>query len=214
MPIVGVVGDVALDVYGTPTMIVYRAHRQYADNRNWALTQVVASDRSTTEVLAAVRDVVRGMDPELIVHRPTPLADVVGRGAGRERFALVLMAAFAVVSLALAIVGLYGVLSYAVTQRTPEIGIRMALGATAAQVRTLVMRQAVLVVGLGVAAGLGGALLLGRWLGALAFGVAPSDPAILAATVLLLAAVASLAAWLPARRAARIEPRIAMQDAH
>ncbi len=213
MPIVGVVGDVALDVYGTPTMIVYRAHRQYADNRNWALTQVVASDRSTTEVLAAVREVVRGMDPELIVHRPTPLADVVGRGAGRERFALVLMAAFAVVSLALAIVGLYGVLSYAVTQRTPEIGIRMALGATAAQVRALVMRQAVLVVGLGVAAGLGGALLLGRWLGALAFGVAPSDPAILAATVLLLAAVASLAAWLPARRAARIEPRIAMQDA-
>ncbi len=195
-------------------MIVYRAHRQYADNRNWALTQVVASDRSTTEVLAAVRDVVRGMDPELVVHRPTPLADVVGRGAGRERFALVLMAAFAVVSLALAIVGLYGVLSYAVTQRTPEIGIRMALGATAAQVRTLVMRQAVLVVGLGVAAGLGGALLLGRWLGALAFGVAPSDPAILAATVLLLGAVASLAAWLPARRAARIEPRIAMQDAH
>ena len=89
----------------------------------------------------------------------------------------------------------------------------MALGATAAQVRTLVMRQAAIVVGIGVAAGLGGALLLGRWLGALAFGVAPSDPAILAATVLLLAAVAAVAAWLPARRAARIEPRIAMQDA-
>ena len=152
------------------------------------------------------------MDPELVVHRPTPMADVVGRGASRERFALVLMGAFALVSLALATLGLYGVLSYAVTQRTPEIGIRMALGATAAEVRALVMRQAAIVVGIGVAAGLGGALLLGRWLGALAFGVAPSDPALLAAAVSLLAAVAAAAAWLPARRAARIEPRIAMQD--
>jgi predicted permease len=210
MPIVGVVGDVALDVYGSPTMIVYRAHRQFADNRNWALTQVVASDRSTSEVLAAARDVVRGIDPELVVHRPTPMAEIVGRGASRERFALVLMGAFALVSLTLASLGLYGVLSYAVTQRTPEIGIRMALGATAADVRGLVMRQAALVVGLGVGAGLAGALLLGRWLGALAFGVAPSDPTILAATVSLLASVAAVAAWLPARRAAGIEPRVAM----
>jgi ABC-type antimicrobial peptide transport system permease subunit len=194
-------------------MAVYRAHRQYAENRNWALTQVVASDRSLAEVLTAAREVVRGMDPELIVHRPTPLGDVVGRGASRERFALVLMGAFALVSLGLAVVGLYGVLSYAVSQRTPEIGIRMALGASAAQVRALVMRQAAIVVGIGVVVGLGGALLLGRWLGALAFGIAPSDPAILAATALLLATVSAIAAWLPARRAARIEPRTAMQDA-
>jgi ABC-type antimicrobial peptide transport system permease subunit len=88
----------------------------------------------------------------------------------------------------------------------------MALGATAAQVRTLVMRQAALVVGIGVAVGLGASLLLGRWLEALAFGVEPSDPAILAAAALLLAAVAAVAAWLPARRAARIEPRIAIQE--
>jgi predicted permease len=213
MPIVGVVGDVALDVYGTPTMVVYRAHRQYADNRNWALTQVVAGDRPPAELLRAIRDVVRQMDPELVVHRPATMRDVVGRGASRERFALVLMGAFAVVALGLAVVGLYGVLSYAVSQRTPEIGIRMALGATARQIRTLVMRQALVVVAVGVAAGLVGSLLLGRWLGALAFGIAPSDPFILAGAVVLLTAVAGLAAWLPARRAARIEPRIAMHDA-
>ena len=194
-------------------MVVYRAHRQYADNRNWALTQVVAGDRPPAELLPAIRDVVRRMDPELAVHRPATLRDVVGRGASRERFALVLMGAFALVALGLAVVGLYGVLSYAVSQRTPEIGIRMALGATARQIRSLVMRQALVVVAIGVAAGLAGSLLLGRWLGALAFGIAPSDPVVLGATVLLLVTVAAIAAWLPARRAARIEPRLAMRDA-
>ena len=116
-------------------------------------------------------------------------------------------------SLVLAALGLYGVLAYTVRQRTAEIGIRMALGATAAQVRAL-----------GVPSGRGlrrawasslvsaGALVLGRWLSALVFEVSPSDPRILLATALVLAGVAILAAWLPAQRAARVEPRMAMQD--
>ena len=103
------------------------------------------------------------------------MADVLDRGTGRERFALVLMGAFAMVALALAALGLYGVLAYAVRQRSTEIGIRVALGATAAQVRALVFRQAAVVVGVGITAGLAGALVLGRWLEALAFGIAPSD---------------------------------------
>jgi putative ABC transport system permease protein len=211
--IVGVVGDVALDVHGAPTMVVYHAHRQVAGLRNWALTQAVATDRPLDDLLISVRDVVRRLDPELVVHRPAPMADVVGRGASQERFTLVLLGAFALVSLVLAVVGLYGVLTYTVSQRTTEIGIRMALGATSAQVRGLVLRQAAVVVGIGVAVGLGGALLLGRWLAALVFEVAPSDPRILAVTAVLLMAVALVASWLPARRAARIEPRIAMHDA-
>jgi ABC-type antimicrobial peptide transport system permease subunit len=209
--IVGVVGDVALNAHGAPTMVVYHAHRQFANNRNWALTQVVATERSTEEMLRAVREEVARLDPELVVHRPSTMADVVERGTSRERFALVLMGTFAGVSLALAALGLYGVLAYAVRQRSPEIGIRLALGATAAEIRALVFRQAGALVGIGVAAGLGGALLLGRWLDALAFGIAPSDPRILATSAIVLALVAIVATWLPAQRAARVAPRIAMQ---
>ena len=212
LEIVGVVGDVALDVYGAPTMTVYHPHRQFADDRNWALTQVVAAERPSGELLSAVREEVASLDPELVVHRPAPMSDVVGRGASRERFALVLVGAFALISLVLAALGLYGVLAYTVRERTAEIGIRMALGATAAQVRALVFRQAAVFVSLGVVAGLAGALVLGRWLSALVFEVSPSDPRILLATALVLAGVAILAAWLPAQRAARVEPRMAMQD--
>jgi putative ABC transport system permease protein len=212
--IIGVVDDVALNVYGAPTMVVYRPHRQFADDRNWALTQVVATESSTEELLGAVRREVGRLDPELVVHRPATMADVVERGTGRERFALVLIGAFAVIALALAALGLYGVLSYAVRQRSSEIGIRIALGATGRQVRALVFHQAAVVLGVGVAAGLAGALLLGRWLETLAFGIAPSDPRILIASAGMLVMVALVAAWLPAQRAARVEPRTAMQETY
>jgi ABC-type antimicrobial peptide transport system permease subunit len=211
LEIVGVVGDVALDVYGAPSMVVYHAHRQFAGNRNWALTQVVAAGRSPQDLLSAVRREVAGLDPELVVHRPATMAEVVNRGTSRERFALVLMGAFAAIALALAALGIYGVLAYAVRQRSTEIGIRIALGATAGQVRALVFGHAAAVVSLGIAAGLAGALVLGRWLDALAFGVAPSDPRILSASAVVLALVALGAASLPAHRATRVEPRVAMQ---
>ncbi|MGE0865108.1 MAG: ADOP family duplicated permease [Vicinamibacterales bacterium] len=210
--IIGVVGDVALDVYGAPTMVLYRPHRQFAGNRNWALTQVVATELSAEELLSMVRREVASLDPELVVHRPATMAAVVSRGTSRERFALVLMGAFAATALALAALGLYGVLAYTVRQRSTEIGIRVALGATSAQVRALVFRQAAGVVCLGLVAGLCGALVLGRWIEALAFGIAPSDPRILAASAVVLGVVAVLAAWLPAQRAASVEPRTAIQN--
>ena len=212
LAIIGVVGDVALDVYGAPTMVVYHAHRQYAGNRNWALMQVVAAAQSPKALLGAVRQEIARLDPELVVYRPAPMEEVMDRGTSRERFALLLMGAFAAVALALAALGLYGVLAYAVRQRSAEIGIRIALGATAAQVRALVFRQAAVVVGVGVAGGLAGTLVLGRWLAVLTFEIAPSDPRILAASAGVLAVVALVAAWLPARRASRVEPRIVMQD--
>jgi predicted permease len=210
--IIGVVGDVALNVYGAPTMAVYRPHAQFAEDRNWALTQVIATDRPIEELLNAVRREVARLDPELVVHRPATMGEIVDRGTGRERFALALMGAFALTALALAALGLYGVLAYNVRQRSSEIGIRIALGATGSQVRAFVFRQAAVVVGAGVAAGLAGALILGRWVQTLAFGVAPSDPWILILSAAVLAMVAVFAAWLPAQRASRVEPRVAMHE--
>ena len=212
LEIIGVVGDVTLDVYGTSTLVVYHAHRQFADNRNWALSQVVATQRPPERILADVRAAVATLDSELVVHRAAPMTEVVGRGTSRERFALVLMAAFAGVSLLLATLGLYGVLAYAVGQRTREIGIRMALGATAAQIRLAVLRQAGVVLGMGLLAGFVGALFLGRWLTSLVFEISPSDPRIIVAAAVVLAITGLLAAWLPARRASRVAPRIAMQQ--
>jgi predicted permease len=209
--IIGVVGDVMVDVYGRPTAAVYSAHRQFAANRNWGLTQVVATEGSPERILPAVRAAVAAIDPELVVYRAAAMTDVVGRGASRERFALVLMGAFAAVSLTLAAIGLYGVLAYTVRQRTREIGIRIALGATRAQLRGLVFRQAALILAIGLAAGIGGALALGRWLASLLFEVSPWDPRILLATAALLTITGLAAAWLPARRATRIPPTLALQ---
>jgi putative ABC transport system permease protein len=210
--IIGVVGDVALDVYGTPTMIVYRPHRQFAGNRNWALTQVVATERSTGELLNAVRREVARLDPELVVYRAATMTDVVQRGANRERFALVLMAAFALIALTLAALGIYGVLAYSVRQRSTEIAIRVALGATHTQVRALVLRQAAMVMAAGVCSGVAGALALGRWIEALAFGIEPSDPRVLIVSAVVLGLTALLAAWLPAQRAANMEPHQVMRE--
>jgi ABC-type antimicrobial peptide transport system permease subunit len=122
-----------------------------------------------------------------------------------------LMGAFALVALSLAALGLYGVLAYAVRQRSAEIGIRLALGATAGQVRALVLRQAAVAISLGIAGGIVAALVLGRWLTALAFGIAPSDPRILLVSAVVLGLVALGAAWLPAHRASRVEPRLSME---
>ena len=210
--IVGVVGDVTLDVYGAPAHVIYHAHRQFAANRNWMLTQVVATEQRAERVLPSIRAAVAEMDPELVVYRPGLLADVIGRGVARERFALVLVGCFASVAVLLAIVGLYGVLAYTVRQRTREIGIRIALGATASQVRALILKQAGAVVVFGLAGGLAGALALGRSLSSLLFQVSATDTRILLATAGLLAAASLVSAWVPARRAARLEPRLTMQD--
>jgi putative ABC transport system permease protein len=214
LEIIGVVSDVALDVYGAPTLVVYHSHRQFASNRNWTLSHVVATTLPTDRILAEVRAVVSALDPELVVYRAAPMTEVLGRGTRREQFALVLMGAFAGMSLLLAAVGLYGVLAYAVRQRTQEIGVRIALGATAAHIRLAILRQASVVLGMGLMVGIFGALVLGRWLTSLTFGTSPLEARIVVAAGAVLTTSGLVAAWLPARRAARVEPRYAMQEGY
>ncbi|MGH7575344.1 MAG: FtsX-like permease family protein [Longimicrobiales bacterium] len=209
--IIGVVGDVPLDARGSPALIVYHANSNLVYPRT-RLAYVVAAELPPERILPAVREEVAALDPELVVYNAALMSEIVGQGVSSERFVLVLMGAFAVVALTLAALGLYGVLAYTVRSRTQEIGIRIALGASTGHVRTLVLRQAAVVVGIGLVAGTGGALALGRSLSSLVFETSPSDPRIIAAMALLLAITALLSAWLPVRRASQVGPLIAMQE--
>jgi len=129
----------------------------------------------------------------------------------RRRFSMLLLGVFASVALALATIGIYGVMAYLVSQGTREIGIRMALGATQRNILGLVVRQGMSLALSGVAIGLTGALLLTRFVGSLLFGVAPNDPFTFVGISLLLGLVALLASYIPARRAARIDPMVSLR---
>jgi putative ABC transport system permease protein len=132
--------------------------------------------------------------------------DVVAGSQSSSRFTLVLLGVFAATALVLAAIGIYGVISYSVTQRTGEIGIRMALGADRKSVLRLVVGDGMALAGMGIAIGLAGALAVSRLLGSLLFGVSASDPFVFGLTAFVLAAVALCAASIPALRAARIDP--------
>ena len=153
--IIGVVGDVAIGPRASPRPYVYHSHSQFAGDRNWELTQVVALDGDRPGLLADARRELSSIDPALVLHDPRMLDDVIGGGVAQERFALLLVATFAALALVLAAVGLYGVLSYSVSRRSREMGIRLALGATPRSVRSMIVRDggrlAVIGIGLGVA---------------------------------------------------------------
>jgi ABC-type antimicrobial peptide transport system permease subunit len=159
----------------------------------------------------AVEKIVRGLDPELPVARVATLEEVVARSIGGPRFYMLLLGAFAGMAVFLAALGIFGVMSYAVVQRSREIGIRVALGARPADVLGMVLRHAALLVAAGVAAGLLGALALSRTIRSLLFELSATDPATLGGMAVLLAAVALLASYLPARRAMRVDPVIALR---
>ena len=131
---------------------------------------------------------------------------------GGDRFALCLIAAFAGIAVVLCIAGIYGVMSYFVAQRTRDIGVRMALGATRGDILGLVLRSALLLALAGTATGLVGSILAGRILRSILFGVEPADPATLAGSAALLLTIAATAAVFPARRAARIDPMVALRE--
>jgi putative ABC transport system permease protein len=158
-----------------------------------------------------VRGLVFAADKSATVSEVQTMEHVVASAIGEPRFYLWLLSAFATVALALAAVGIYGVMSYSVSRRTQEIGIRLALGASAGDVRRLVVVQGLGVAGIGAAAGLLAALALARLMTALLYETGPADPAAFLAAVALLVLVALIASDLPARRATRIDPLTALR---
>ena len=209
--IIGVVADVANAPRTPPPAIVYHLHRQFAADRNWALIAVVASNRPAASVLDDVRRELRTLDPALVLHQPRLLSEVVGRSIAQERFAMLVVGAYALLALMLAAVGLYGLLSYMVGTRQREIGIRLALGAQLRSVRSLVVREGAVLAVAGVIAGLGASLAATRALSTLLFGVSARDPLTFGLAAATLLAIATTATWLPARTATRIDPMDALR---
>jgi predicted permease len=214
--IIGVVGDVALGPRAAPSPYVYHSHTQFAGDRNWALAQVVALDRVSMDdrpsVLRSVRRELSQIDPALVLYEPKMLEDVIGGGIAQERFALLLVASFAALALVLAAVGIYGVLSYSVTRRSREMGIRMALGAPAAAVRSMVVRDGGRLAAVGIGVGLIAAFAATRALQSLLFGVSATEPLVFGAAACVLVGVAMFASWIPARAATKADPLQAVRD--
>jgi predicted permease len=214
--VVGIVGDVRHAGLDAPrTGQLYVSHAQF---RFWhggsvarSLTLVVRSTGDPAALATAVRRAVLDVDPRLPVANVRTMADVVTASLGRPRFLFALAGAFAVVAVALGALGVYGVLAYAVARRTREIGLRLALGGRGRDVAALFLREGGRLVVSGTVLGLAGAVLLSGLLRGLLFGVTPIDPVTLVGAPVALAIAASVAAWVPARRAARLDPMEALR---
>ena len=183
----------------------------YAQRPNAALVVAVRTKGDPTPAAKALRSTVRRMDPALPVYDVAQLEDRLARQEEGSRVLAILAGAYAVVALFLSALGLYGVLAHSVERRTQEIGIRRALGAPPRQVLGLVMKEGLGLTVFGILAGLAGSLLLTRTIASLLFGVAATDPGVFAGISLLLLSVAAAACFLPARRATRVDPMIALR---
>jgi putative ABC transport system permease protein len=207
--IVGVVSDIKHDGLDLPSMpAIYVPYLQAPDA---GMTLVVRSAGDPLGLVKAVRDAVHRVDPNQPLARVRTMETVVAESVGPRRFSMSLLSGFAALALFLAAIGVYGVIAYSVTQRTHEIGIRMALGARRGDVLRLVVGQGLRLVGTGVALGLVAAWPLTRMLSGLLFQVSAVDPLTFAGVPLMLAGVAIFACYLPARRASRVDPLTALR---
>jgi predicted permease len=208
--ITGVVGDVRHAGLDTPVAPqVYLPHTQ-DPNTSMAIAIRTAGDPSAH--VDALRTAVRAVDPDLPIAEVRTMDDVVAQAVAPRRLTIFLLGSFAAIALMLAAVGIYGVISYSVSRRTHEFGLRMALGADRLQVLELVIRQGLATTVSGIAIGLLGALGAGRLAAGLLYEISPYDPVVLIGVAVILSAVALLACWLPARRASRLDPMAALRQ--
>jgi predicted permease len=207
--IVGIVNDVhQRGLSAEPTPAVYVGWGTFPLND---VAFVVRSRAETSTISAGIRERVRAIDAQMPVYDVSTMEQAVSESVSQPRFYMFLLTAFAALALLLAALGIYGVISYSVSQRTRELGIRIALGATQDRVVRLVLGQGVMLTIIGVSVGLLGAYWLMHLLAALLYGVGATDMATFAGVAVVLLGVASLASYLPARRAARVDPVIAMR---
>ena len=209
MTVVGVVGDVRhMSLAQEPDAEIFLP---FAQNPQPAMKLVMRTASDPLRSASALRQAVMEVDRDQPVSRVASMEQNLSNSVATKRFATTLLGIFATVALVLAIVGIYGVISFSVTRRQQEIGVRMALGARGGDVLRMVVGQGILLALIGVAIGLAAAFPLTRVIGSLLYGVRATDPAVYAGVALLLVAVAALASYLPARRAARMDPVVALR---
>ena len=203
--IVGVVGTVSQTQLGEkPKSTIYYSYTQHA----WYANAYVVARTSMplASVVPMIRHTVASIDPNLPIYEPRMLDEWIGQSLAARRLAMSVLTGLAALSLGLAVFGLYGVISYAVSQRTTEFGIRVALGAQASDVSGMVIREGIILAAVGISVGLVVALLATQALANLLFGISARDPLTFIAGPLVLAVVAAIASWVPARRATRVSP--------
>jgi len=208
--VVGLIGDLRqTSLADEPDMEWYMP---YAQSPGPTMAVVARSAGNPMRLAPALRAAVRGMDPDLALSEMGTLSDRIAHSTRARRFSVALFAGFALLALLLAAVGIYGVVSYSVARRTHEIGVRMALGAARSRIEGMVVGRAALLGGVGVAIGAAAGLGLTRLLRSMLFGISATDPAVFAGVSLFLLAVAALAGYVPARRAASVDPGAALRD--
>jgi ABC-type antimicrobial peptide transport system permease subunit len=188
-----------------------QAYLPYTQSAPRNLNLVVRTDRDPAVLFPALRAAMREVSSDLPIYGLRTMDDMFQSTVSTERLTVLLLGIFSGLALLLAAVGLYGVISYTVGQRTREIGIRLALGATPHSVVDLVVRHGLKLAGLGLLLGLGAALGLVRFLRSTLYEVSPFDPVSFAAVALVLAMIGTFACWLPARRAAKVDPLVALR---
>jgi predicted permease len=208
--IVGVVGDIKSDGLDAPSVPhIYVPLGQFAPVN----AVVFLRSRADAEHLGeAVRQEVEKVDPNVPVHSVSSMNEIIARSVADRRFALELLGVFAAVALLLAAVGIYGVMSYSFSQRTHEVGVRMALGAQRLDILRMALREGMRTVVIGLASGLVGAAIMTRFFRSMLFDVAPADPATFLCVSAILASVALFACYIPAQRATRVDPLVALRE--